>query len=171
MFGGDISYNFTNADIIFNSITNISFNNFQANQISRYYFANRRFAPFVSLEHRFELSTGLESLRFNSLYGYRFRPGIGFDYFIRPNIALEGLITVNAINQGDFLIEDNRLNFDLGLKLFFNGKFSKKTLALPERILKKGNIISSTQLSAMKQLYNQEDGSLDLALNLSLIHI
>ena len=166
MFGGDISYSFTNADIFSNSITKISFNDFRASQISRYYFTTSRFAPFVNLEHRFELSTGLEFLRINSLFGYRLRPGIGFDYFIRPNIALEGLITVNALNQGDFLIEDNRLNFDLGLKLFFNGKFSKKTLALPERILKKGNIISSTQLSTMNQFYNQEDESLNFALNI-----
>jgi len=166
MFGGNISYNFTNIDQFFNSISSIPFNTFQINQISRYYFATGRFVPFASLENRVELAYGSDLLPINALFGYRLRTGMGFDYFIRPNIALEGLIIFNAINQGDFLIDDNRLNFDLGLKLFFNGKFSKKTLALPERILKKGNIISSTQLSSMKQFYEQEDESLDLALNI-----
>ena len=154
MVGGSFSYNFTNSVFSDGSTETISLNSYQVSQITRYYFATGRFAPFASLENRFNLLSvsGFD----NSLFGYRLRPGLGFDYFIRPNIALEGLFSTNLITQGDFDILPNTLIFDLGLKLFFNGKFFKKITALPERILRKGNIISTTRLSYVKVL---EDGN------------
>lgn len=141
-----------------------SFTNFQVRQISRYYVATGRVAPFISLEHLFFVSKiGGAS---ESFLGYQLSPGLGLTYFLRPNIALEGLLKSNVLNMGDFDSDQQFINFNLGLKLFFNDKFFAKAKALPERILKKGNIISSTRLNFLKEIGGAKNGLLTSAPNI-----
>ncbi len=146
------------------SFRDISWTELQVRQISRYYFATGRVAPFASLENLFE-SRKLEG-RSRHFLGYQLNPGLGLTYFLRPDIALEGLLTTNVLNMGDFDSVRKVLNFNLGLKLFFSNKFFTKTAALPERILKKGNIITTTRLNFRKELEDEKDGNLTIAPNI-----
>lgn len=166
MVGGELSY-FRGSNLLFVNGSPFeirAFSNYGISQITRYYIGTGRFAPFMSLENLFQLATfqGISDPDF----GYQLKPGIGMNYFLRSNIALEAVLTTNLINQGDFSDSDNFLFFDLGLKLFFTNKFFAKGTALPERILKKGNIISTTRLNFTKSLEGSKLGLLTSSPNI-----
>lgn len=145
-------------------IEDISFLDVQVRQISRYYLKTGRAAPFMSLEHLFRLRKVDGSS--DNFSGYQLSPGLGLTYFLRPNIALEGLLTSDLISSGDFNRVQHAVNFNIGLKLFFNNKFFAKAVALPERILKKGNIVSSTRLNFNKELGDSDRGRINSAPNI-----
>ncbi len=155
MFGGELLYGLNSFSVAGGFPGGFSFNSFEFNQITRYYFATGQLAPFVNLENTFQLYT-YDRLTSSDI-GYGLNLGIGLDYFIRPNIALEGSLKVNLFSTEDILGFENLLSFDLGLKLFFNSKFFGNPMALPERILKKGNIISTTRLNFIRLLDDDKD--------------
>lgn len=161
MMGGELLFERTHSDGGFGVF---SFTDFQVRQISRYYVVTGRVAPFISLENLFRVVKSDGSS--NHLFGYQLSSGIGLTYFLRPNIALEGLLKSNLLNMGDFDSDQQFMNFDLGLKLFFNDKFFKKTEALPERILKKGNIVSFTRLNFNKEISGDKSSVLTSAPNI-----
>jgi len=109
--------------------TNVNYqnsdNNYQLVSVgvfTRYYFGRNKLAPFS------ELSFG--SGRSRSKYSENGQTtittntttvghiGVGLDYFIVKNVAIEGVLKYRAVDS----FEDENLNFSVGLQLFFARK-------------------------------------------------
>lgn len=87
---------------------------------ARYYFVNKRVAPFAEAEYSFgwmktqlEFSPDYETSRID-VYG----AGAGLDFFITKNVALESTVKYMRYD-GD---RDKRFSINLGFQIFLNRK-------------------------------------------------
>lgn len=96
--------------------------NFQRGSIgpfARYYFINKRVAPFIEAEYnlgksRYQLQGG----DFETVTTKRYGAGLGLDVFITRNVAFEG--TVKYLYNKEGAIADGKLGLNIGFQIFIN---------------------------------------------------
>jgi opacity protein-like surface antigen len=104
---------------------NLSVNTWSVAPFARYYVGVKRFAPFAELSYggswyKSKLSPGGESSSNSTLYS----AGVGLNYFLSRNVALEG--TINYLKTIDSYY-DGSFGIDLGLQFFLSRKKSTYT--------------------------------------------
>lgn len=89
--------------------------------LARYYFGtqNARFQPFAmaNLNTRFQFADKSSEANFFNL---DVNAGIGADFFLTRNVALEGILQFNGNQIEDEVFNRNYLNFNIGLQFFLN---------------------------------------------------
>lgn len=124
-----------------------TFNTYEFSPTIRYYFINRKFAPFAELNNSFQFTKFNGDTPFDNRSGFGTVGAIGFNYFLGNSIAIETAVKSNLIRLGDFAQHDRYISLSTGLRLFFNSSFSNKIDSLPSKILHRGNFTSSASLS------------------------
>ncbi len=145
MIGGELYYNhnFLNEVNTSGEWEYYPFNSYRISPTIRYYFTNKKLAPFATLKNDLSLTKFEKEEPWENNNGYRGIVGVGVNYFLGNNIALEGLITSNLISLGGFKDESKHISLSTGIKLFFNSQLQNNMESLPEKILKKGNFETS----------------------------
>ncbi|MFZ1290412.1 MAG: outer membrane beta-barrel protein [Melioribacteraceae bacterium] len=101
---------------------NFSNNNFHLGPDIRYYFPIDKLSPFIGVGLYYGIGTTSDSDDNTTTFEYNFNAGV--DYFIHPNVALEGslnygLHSFKYKNQGSEVTSDYKLfTFKIGVQYF-----------------------------------------------------
>lgn len=147
MVGGALRYSRGYASISNNEGTEyFPVNSYTAKPSIRYYFSTNKIASFTTLQNYFYVIDYRKEGFREDRKGYRAELGIGFNYFLNKNIALECLLISNMVSLGDLKNEAREISFSSGLKLFFNDSINSEVESLPEKFLRKGNLQTTASL-------------------------
>lgn len=111
-----------NASYYFDGVTN--FQRGSIGPFTRYYFINKRVAPFIEAEYNLGKSRyQLQGDNFQTITNKRYGAGVGLDVFITRNVAFEG--TVKYLYHKDGGIADGKLGINIGFQIFLNRRKSE----------------------------------------------
>jgi hypothetical protein len=118
------------------------------------YYLNQpsKFRPFVFLDTElrrqvFEQKEGIEETNLNNGTHFSAFLGIGADYFLHPNVAIEANLGYQIIGSDELVyLASNRLSnlsFNLGIQTFLGQRRNEESDLL-SRYLRKGNLVTSS---------------------------
>ncbi|MCR9289721.1 MAG: porin family protein [Bacteroidetes bacterium] len=128
--------------------------NYALSPFMRYYLnPPSKFRPFVFLDNElrrqiFEQKEGIDETNLKNRTHFSSFLGIGADYFLHPNVAIEAQLGYQIISSDEpIYLASNRLNdlsFNLGIQTFL-GQRRSEAFDLMDKYLRKGNFITSSQ--------------------------
>lgn len=123
------------------------YNTYQFSPQLRYYFYNKKIAFFASVDNYFSVQKFKDSNFQETSWNGVTTAGLGVDYFLSKNVALESTLKTNVIKYNDNY--DNRfvLHWNTSLKLFLTPGFSGGVDSLASKVLKKGNISTALEFN------------------------
>lgn len=148
MLGGGIQYSpGTSTDFNSASRESYPYSIYTISPRFRYYFSNKKIAPFTFLDSEFFTKKYKDTSFEKTSWGLETFAGIGVNYFIAKNVAIESTLKTNVINLGNNKDNPLQVNWNTSLKLFLNTSFTNTVDSLSSKVLKKGNFTTSAKFS------------------------